>query len=459
MKLAILGCGLRTPLLLHGIAHSDFADSEVRLYDTAAGRAELMTALGKVIAEGSPLRLVAHPNLTEAVSGCDFVISSIRPGEMPVRARDERNTLECGFAGQETTGPAGFAMALRTVPVAIEHARIVERVAPRAWIINFTNPAGLITQAITTRTGARAIGICDTPAELFFRISLALRQPLDRVECEYAGLNHLGWVSAVRVRRPDGSLEDYTDQLLKDDGLLRSLYSVDLFSPELIRRLRLIPTEYLYFYYNQRTAREHQLAAGSTRGEELVTLNGRVFHDLESHLRNGHAHDALQAYRSYLNRRNASYMSVEGAGKSAFATPEVDWDPFEGSTGYHRIAVDAIGALSSSAPMRLVLNVPNRGAIPGLQAEDVVEIPCLVDCSGPRAVGTPALADAVMPLVMAVKSYERQTIDAAVSRDRSMAHFALFCNPIVADWEFARQCIDRLLDADPPTRDSPRTAF
>ena len=449
MRLAILGCGLRTPLLLHGIAHSDFADSEVRLYDAAVGRAELMTALGKVIAAGTPLRVVAHQDLADALSGCDFVISSIRPGEMSERARDERATLECGFAGQETTGPAGFAMALRTVPIAIEHAKIVERVAPQAWIINFTNPAGLITQAITTQTGARAIGICDTPAELFFRISLALRKPLDQVECEYAGLNHLGWVSAIRLRGNDGSLEDYTEQLLNDDHLLASLYSVDLFSPDLIRGLRLIPTEYLYFYYSQRKARAHQLTAGFTRGEELVILNGRLYGDLEAHLRAGRGDHALQAYRSYLNRRNVSYMSVEGAGKSAFTAPDVDWDPFAGVTGYHRIAVDAIRALSSPTPRRLVLNIPNRDAIPDLQPEDVVEIPCLVDRSGPRRAIVAGLSDDVRSLVIGVKHYERLTIDAAVKRDRAMADFALFSNPIVADWEAARQCCDRLLSSNP----------
>jgi 6-phospho-beta-glucosidase len=452
MKLSILGCGLRTPLLLHGIAHSDFADCEVRLYDTAPGRAELMAALGKVIASESPLRIHACTDLTEAITDGDFVISSIRPGEMAGRARDERTTVECGFAGQETTGPAGFAMALRTIPVAIEHARIVERVAPGAWIINFTNPAGLITQAITTHTAARAIGICDTPAELFFRISLALRKPLDQVECEYAGLNHLGWVSAVRVRDNHGSMTDVTERVLNDDGLLRSLYGVDLFPPELIRRLRLIPTEYLYFYYNQRTARAHQLDAGSTRGEELVTLNQRVFAELESHLHRGNPRDALQAYRAYLNRRNASYMSLEGAGKSAFAAAEVDWNPFEGVTGYHRIAVDAIRALSSSEPTRMILNVPNRGAIRDLEPGDIVEVPCMVDRSGPRPVRAGALTDVAKGLVIAVKTYERLTIEAAVNRDRDAARFALFTNPIVSDWEFARRCVDRLLEGDPDYR-------
>ena len=128
------------------------------------------------------------------------MISCVRVGGMEARARDERLALECGFAGQETTGPAGCVMALRTVPVVLEQARVVERFAPDAWIINFTNPAGLISQAISSNSSARVVGICDTPAELFFRIALGLGAPLEDVECHYFGLNHLGWVQTVRLR-------------------------------------------------------------------------------------------------------------------------------------------------------------------------------------------------------------------------------------------------------------------
>ena len=228
MKITLIGCGLRTPLLVHGLARAGLSISSMVLYDIKPERAQLMACLGSAIAAGTPLKVTAADSITAAVQGCSFVISSIRVGEMDARARDERLALECGFAGQETTGPAGFAMALRTAPVAVEYARLVERLAPQAWIINFTNPAGLITQAISAHSGARVVGICDTPAELFFRIALALREPPEQVECDYLGLNHLGWVRAVRVRG-----EDVTNRLLDDDGLLRSLYPAPLFSTAL----------------------------------------------------------------------------------------------------------------------------------------------------------------------------------------------------------------------------------
>jgi len=319
MNIAVLGCGLRTPLLIHGLVHSGIEIRNLILYDIKTERARLMASLGSAIASGTSLRVTTEADLASAVKDCSFVISSIRVGDMAARARDERIAVSCGFAGQETTGPAGFAMALRTVPVAVEHARLVQKLAPQAWIINFTNPAGLITQAISQHAGVRVAGICDTPAELFFRIALALREPPSEVACDYFGLNHLGWVPSVRVRG-----EDVTNRLLDDDWLLRSLYPAPLFSPELIRSLRLMPTEYVFFYYSQQTALANQLQAGATRGEELVRFNESVIGELESALRIGDNEAALQAYRAYLNRRNASYMHLEGAGQSAFAEPEVD---------------------------------------------------------------------------------------------------------------------------------------
>jgi 6-phospho-beta-glucosidase len=233
--------------------------------------------------------------------------------------------------------------------------------------------------------------------------------------------------------------------LLDDDGLLRSLYPAPLFSTALIRSLRLIPTEYLFFYYSRRAARANQLVAGATRGEELLSLNRNVMLDLESNIKKGDTAGALRVYRAYLNRRNASYMHLEGSGKSAFAQPDFDWDPFEGATGYHRIAVEAISALSSSEPSRMVLNVPNHGAIDQLDRDDVVEVPCMVDKSGPCPIPIGPLPRAVRGLTISVKTYERLTIEAAVRNERAVADLALFTNPIVGDWEAAQDFMNRLM--------------
>ena len=439
MKVCVLGCGLRTPLLLHGLLHSELEIDEIALYDLDSQRSGLMAAMAVGIAEGPRTRVVAMPGAEEAIQDSHFVISSIRVGNMKTRAADERLALECGFAGQETTGPAGCAMALRTIPVAIEYARIVERRAPSAWIVNFTNPAGTITQAISTHTGARVIGICDTPAELFFQIARVLDEPLDQVRCGYFGLNHLGWVRSVQVRE-----KEVIGRLLSDDGMLRALYPSHLFEGTLMRSLGAIPTEYLFFYYNQSLARENQLRAGVTRGEELQTLNHRIWTELAASVQSGDIPAAVEAYKRYLNRRNASYMKLEGERGSAFHGPDPSWDPFEGATGYHRIAVDAIRALMGSEAQPLVLNVSNQGSIEELSSEDVIEVPCLVDRSGPRPSKIGSLPEAVRGLVASVKYYERLTIEAAVEKRWDKAVFALTVNPIVGSWDAARQFMEGL---------------
>src|SRR6202048_591772 len=215
-KVSVIGGGgVRTPLLIHGLLQSQtlLGIGELQLFDVDLRRAQLMASLGREIAQnlGVNLRLTAANSVEEAVDGCDFVLSSLRVGGMAARARDERIAIEEGLAGQETTGPGGVAMALRTVPVALAHARVVERLAPQAWFINFTNPAGLITQALNQHTNLRVVGICDTPAELFHRIAQVLGVPSSEAHCEYAGLNHLGWVRRGTVPGKDG-----TGQLLGD---------------------------------------------------------------------------------------------------------------------------------------------------------------------------------------------------------------------------------------------------
>src|SRR5438874_1664165 len=168
------GGGVRTPLLIQGLTQAQAALGirELSLYDVDRARVELLAALGREVVRQyhGEIAITTPATLEEAVSGASFVLSSIRVGGINARARDERIAIEHGLAGQETTGPGGLAMALRTIPVALEHARVIERLAPDAWLINFTNPAGLMTQALRAHTRLRVIGICDTPSEMFHRI-------------------------------------------------------------------------------------------------------------------------------------------------------------------------------------------------------------------------------------------------------------------------------------------------
>jgi 6-phospho-beta-glucosidase len=445
MKVAVIGCGLRTPLLIHGIASArpGLAVDQLSLFDTDHSRPALMAALGTYLANGSPLRIQAAQTVDEAVEDASFVISSFRPGGMEGRARDERISVEYGYAGQETTGPAGCAMALRAIPVSLEYARVVEKRAPRSWIVNFTNPAGIVTQAVSSQTGARVVGICDTPAELFHRMALGLGDSAENLEVDYFGLNHLGWVRSVRLLG-----EDVTPLLLQDDAMLRHLYPAELFPPAFIRTLRLIPSEYLFFYYSRSVALQNQRSTGATRGEELAYLNERIWTDLARHVEQGSAREAVDYYKAYLNRRNASYFRLEASSESALRCEDPGWNPFEGATGYHRIAVETMRALAGPKPHRIVLNVPNRGAIHELADDDVVETPCLVDQSGAHPVAAGSLPEPVRGLVIAVKAYERLVIRAALERDMALAQLALATNPIVGEWQPAARLIEAFVDQD-----------
>jgi 6-phospho-beta-glucosidase len=442
-KVAIIGGGgVRTPLVIYGLAQAQLGVDEIVLFDIDTERTETIARLGNEVLRGfgQPFRIRTSSDLNEAAAGARFVFNSVRAGGMAARARDERLAIENGFAGQETTGPGGAAMALRTLPVTLGHARIIEQVAPDAWFINFTNPAGLIAQALTQNTRLRVIGICDTPMELFHRIAEAMGEAHKEMAFDYAGLNHLGWVRRVFARG-----KDVTHRLLQNKDLLRQLYPSDLFDPQLVQTLRLIPTEYLFFYYSQRRAYRNQLRAGATRGEELQKLNDELFHQLAGE----DSAQALRTYRNYLSRRNASYMKLEGQGGSAFSTPQREDDPFETATGYHRIALEVMRGLTSKEGREVVLNVTNQGAIEDLESDDVVEVPCDLDQDGPRARKIGRLPDSVRGLVLSVKAYERTIIQAALSGSAATAQLALLEYPIIGQWEIAKDIICKLTEGDP----------
>ncbi len=449
-KVVVLGGGsARTPLLVHGIAEAQgqLGIREVALYDIDRGRVQLIAALGREVAQrlGSNLKITTPERVEDAVAGAKYVISSLRVGGGAARARDEDVARKHGFAGQETTGPGGMAMALRTIPVCLQYAKVVEQHAPDAWFINFTNPAGLITQALASHTGLRVIGICDTPTEVFHRIAEELEEPRDQVICHYAGLNHLGWVHSVEVRG-----QERIGEILDNDAALRRLYPADLFAPELLRSLKAIPTEYLFFYYSQQRAYQNQCGAGATRGAEVEKLDREVFAATAQAVARGEAGRALDRHTSYLMQRSASYLRLEARAESALAVAAAEApDPFQAETGYHRMALDVMGALVSSKPARIVVNVPNGNSIPDLDIDDIVEVPCQISSRGvtPMAVGP--LAHAVRGLVLSVKEYERLVVRAATEASADLARLALLALPIVGQWEAADQVLHSLIQSDP----------
>jgi len=445
-KIAFIGGGgVRTPLVVFGVneAAQQLGVEELVLYDPDRERVGVMAALGRAIVaqEGGSLSVRESASIEDAVEGTSFVMHSIRVGGIRARAHDEKVAIANGYPGQETTGPGGVAMGLRTVPIAIEQAKVVERLSPDAWLINFTNPAGLITQAIRHHSGAKVVGICDTPSEMLHRIQNALGASPEEVRCEYVGLNHLGWIRRICLRG-----EDVTERVLADDAFLSGLYSVPLFEHELIRALKLIPTEYLFFYYSRKRALENQRRQGSTRGAEVEVLNDRLFSELARHLQAGDPKEAVAAYVAYLNTRSGSYMKLEGNAGSALAGDRAsDEDPFRAASGYHRIAIDVMSALCGDEPRRIIVDVENGRSISDIDADDIVEVPCQIGAGRivPESCGR--LPEAVRGLVLAVKAYERAAIEAALTGSERMARKAMLLYPVIGEWEPSKELLAQLM--------------
>lgn len=430
MKISIIGgAGVRVPLLVGGLARSDLRISDIALFDVDRDRQPIIAAIAQQMAPG--IRVSSEPSAESAVEGSAFVITSIRVGGAAQRAKDESAAIALDVVGQETVGPAGFAMAVRTVPAMVEYGRLVSRLAPRAWLINFSNPVSIITQAVHQETDARLIGICDTPMEMFEDAAHALGLPATVCSYDYFGLNHLGWLRDV-LFEGEGQLHRIWD----DDNKLLSAYRSPLFEPERLRELRLLPTEYLYYYYRPDEALTHMKKSGSSRGQHVAALTLQLFRDLKPS-----SPQALIAhYHQYLAARDGSYMTLE----TGDTTPRIkpDWAEL---SGYDRIALMIMRAIVHNQGAIIPLNVANYGTLPFLDNDDIVEVPCRVDKEGPRPQIVGPVPDHPRQLIETVKVYERATVKAALTGDRDELIDALALNPLVPSRGKAAQLVDALL--------------
>ena len=428
MKIAVVGgAGVRTPLLVSGLTHADLPIEEIALYDTDRDRLSIIGALAARMSGGA--RVTVASTVAECVRGSAFVFTSIRSGGIAQRVHDEAVAQRHGIVGQETIGPAGFAMAARTIPHMVGYAREIAREAPDAWIINFTNPVGMITEAMRTAS-SRVIGICDTPTELFAEVAHALGLAPGRCHFDYFGLNHLGWLREVYS---DGVPQ--LSRLWRDEAMLRSVYKTPLFEPSALRSLRLLPTEYVYYYDQPQRAFENVRRAGQSRGQAIEALTQRLFETLAVR-RDAPDADVIAIYHSYLATRSAGYMQIE-SGSDAASAPAT---PSELS-GYDKIALGVVRAIHFNANTIIPLSVENRGTIEGLLDGDVVEVPCVVNANGARALHVGGVPQEVAGLLARVKEYERLTVRAALSQDLAAAREALAHNPLVPD----RATADRLI--------------
>jgi 6-phospho-beta-glucosidase len=429
MKIAVIGGGgVRTPLLVGGLTQSDLPIEQIALYDVDQERLKTIGAVAALMAAKSRVTLAG--SVAESVASADVVFTSIRIGGIAQRVRDEAVAQRHGIVGQETVGPAGFAMAARTIPQMVDYARQIAEAAPKAWIINFTNPVGMVTEAMRT-VSDRVIGICDTPTELFEEVARALDLDAEACRFDYFGLNHLGWLREVYHHG-----EPQMQRLWSDPDLLRSVYKVPLFDPVSLRDLRMLPTEYVYYYDQPTRAFDNVRRAGRGRAEVIAELTRVLFEALAAP-----GADLVPIYKSYLRTRSASYMQIEAGTdapsdalpRSAFAEASARQASATSLSGYDRIALGVLRAIHFNANTIIPLSVANRGNLPLLQDRDVVEVPCVVNANGATPLHVGAVPNRIAPLLTHVKEYERLTVRAALAQSMDTAREALARNPLVPD--------------------------
>ncbi len=418
MKLAIIGGGgFRVPLLYGALLRRRPFD-EVVLHDIDADRlARIGQVLeGQAAERGDRLPFRTTTDLDDALEGADFVFLAIRVGGLEGRTIDEGVPLGQGVLGQETIGAGGICFALRTIPAAVE---VAERAAPGAWIINFTNPAGMVTEALQQVVGDRAIGLCDTPSGLCRRVAAVLGS--SSLQFDYFGLNHLGWLKGVH----DAS-GDRLPELLADDRALERLEEGRVFGAEWLRSLGMIPNEYLsYFYF----ASETVAGLGQRpRGAYLLEQQAGFYAAPEEA-----PEQALARWRAAKDERDRTYMAEARDGHEGHSHAADE------PGGYEAEALAVVEAIAADAGAVRILNVANRSALPFLDERAVVEVPCVVSAAGVRPLAVGPVPDHARALVETVKAVERTTIDAALTGSTALAVKALALHPLVPSVTAARE--------------------
>jgi len=475
MKLAILGGGgVRIPMFVRGVlSRPGSSFSEICLFEPDQMRRDTIGRLSAEVAAALGHRGVVRvtADVEEAFTGADFVFSAIRVGGDRGRVIDEEVALRRGLVGQETIGPGGCAMALRTIPVILSYCETLARCAPGAVLINFTNPAGLITQAISLHATARAVGVCDTPSSVLARLGEFLAADRHSVAFCYGGLNHLGWISSFTVagREHVGTLLERYEELQRFD------HSFAAFDAGFVRRLGAIPTEYDYYYYEPRRYVEAVAQAGASRGADVLRLNSGLLADIAKAFDAGDVHDAWRAYVTQMGIRRASYMRTDMAGEgmplaapaagaaapaAGGAAPGTGHDAGDlgpaGSAdirpgGYEGVALQVIAALTDRKPGAVIVNTRNGACLPFLDPDDVVEVPAHIDGGGIAPLAGCELPRSARGLVTQVKEYEREVVSAAVTGDAERAALALALHPLVPGVTVAREMMSEYREQHGPS--------
>lgn len=414
LKIAIIGAGSTyTPELMEGIIKRKdslplhelaLMDIDDRKLEIVGGLCERMTA-----AAGLNCQVIKTKDLDEALRGADFVLGQIRVGKLPARVLDEQIPLKYGLIGQETCGIGGFFKAMRTIPVMLDIAKRMEELCPDAWLINFSNPAGIITEAILNHTNVKMLGLCNVP----YNMNKSIRETMElpNAELTYVGLNHLSWVTAIEQ---DG--KDYLKAAL-DMGLnsetMKNIPSTG-FSKELVQLVGAIPSSYLEYYYFKDKKLKLLKDAELSRGEKCMQI--------EEELLDIYSNAELHSKPELLSSR--------------------------GGANYSEVAISLVDAIFNDKQEKHVVNLLNHGALPFMEDSDAIEVTAVIGKDGAKPIAVPGFDNQhIIDYMRMVKAYERETVAAAVEGSEAAAMRALMMNPLVGDYQTAHDCFHELKEA------------
>lgn len=412
MKLSVIGGGSTyTPELVEGVIslQKKLNLSSLYLMDIDSTRLEIVGNLAKrmVDASKSPFEVILSCDLNETLKDSDIVITQIRVAGSQSRLIDEEIAFKCGCIAQETTGGGGFSKALRTIPVIIDIAKKMELLCPNAWLINFTNPAGIITEAVYRHGRKKVVGLCNVPIVMKSKIAEYLKIDANDLEIDYFGLNHLSW-----IRRIFHKGIEITPDIIKNAGefLEFSHLHKDSFPEKLIEKICLIPSPYLRYFYCPDKVLEEQRAEG---------LRAQKVREIETEL--------LKIYQD----------------KNLYKKPEILSQ--RGGALYSKAALDLIDALTGEEEKIQIINIPQENFIPGKDENTIVELPAKVSKDKIEPICISNIPEHAMGLMQIIKTYERLTIEAATEGSYDKAIQALLIHPLVGDYHKALNILEHIL--------------
>ncbi len=443
MKLTVIGGGgVRSMFLARSIAgraeelhitelvFMDIDPEKLRVYGGMARH------VAKLIYPALDFRLTC--DAVEAVSGASYIITTIRVGGDEMRTRDEHIALEHKLLGQETTGAAGFSFAMRSIPVLTEYCDLIRKHAkPDVKVFNFTNPVGIVSQALRDMGYDFTYGICDAPSGMLHQFAGLYGVDREEIQGELFGLNHLSWFHSIKMN----GLEIMPDLISRDDAYRRT--DLRFFEKELVKSIGCVPNEYLYYFYYRTQAIENILKTGKTRGDIIHEINRAMLKDLAGMDIDNDFQACLEIYKKWYGMRENNYMVNETGIKR-----DTLWD-FDiyarDSGGYAGVALKFMEIKQSGGTGSMIICVPNQGAVDFLSDTDTVELTCDITPKGYVPHRFPSIPAAQQELIRRVKFYERVGAQAIIHRDRLAAVESLMMHPLVNSWKLASTLADQYI--------------